>query len=241
MKAYVLMIKLRESDPLIYRRVVVPVNVTYKTLHDIIQNVTNFKSGYPYPGGYHGFYFELEKENIKISDNEELYQEYLGYLENKEKVEQQLKNVSSEDYESLKSRVDMFPLEIVKSDNMKIGEYLEKYKSVDYMYDYGDGWDFEIVLEDTIDNYYLGYPCLIGGENDAPPEDAGGMHGFYNKMEIVDDPDHPEYDFIIDWLESQEFERYDPLEINKRLNLITLKKTERKLIELAYIKSLSDS
>lgn len=44
MKAYIIKIELEGSDPLVWRRVIMPADATYKRLHDIIQNVTNFQS-----------------------------------------------------------------------------------------------------------------------------------------------------------------------------------------------------
>lgn len=45
MKSFIIKIELIGSDPLIWRRVIMPAEATFNRLHDIIQNVTNFKSG----------------------------------------------------------------------------------------------------------------------------------------------------------------------------------------------------
>ena len=50
MKSYIIKIELEESNPLIWRKVIMPAGATYKRLHDVIQNVTNFQSGYPHYG-----------------------------------------------------------------------------------------------------------------------------------------------------------------------------------------------
>ena len=47
MKSYIIKIELHGSDPLIWRRVIMPAGATFNRLHDIIQSVNNFKSGYP--------------------------------------------------------------------------------------------------------------------------------------------------------------------------------------------------
>jgi hypothetical protein len=52
LKAYIIKIELKHSDPLIWRRVIMPAGATFKRLHDVIQTVTNFQSGYP-SGDYH--------------------------------------------------------------------------------------------------------------------------------------------------------------------------------------------
>lgn len=64
-----------------------PAGATYKRLHDIIQNVTNFRSGYPY-GGYHLYEFDLPEENKIVTDNEEAYLEHQHYKNNKAMYEE---------------------------------------------------------------------------------------------------------------------------------------------------------
>ena len=77
MKSYIIKIELEESDPLIWRRVIMPAGATYGRLHDIIQNVTNFQSGYP-RFDYHLYEFDLPKENRIVTNSEE---DYLNHLE----------------------------------------------------------------------------------------------------------------------------------------------------------------
>lgn len=58
MKSYIINIELIGSNSLIWRRVILPAGATFNRLNDVIQNVTNFQSGYPnYP--YHLFEFDL--------------------------------------------------------------------------------------------------------------------------------------------------------------------------------------
>lgn len=61
-----------------------PAGATYKRLHDVIQNVTNFQSGHSL-GGYHLFEFDLKEEKMIVTDNYEAYidhqrQSYLGHF-----------------------------------------------------------------------------------------------------------------------------------------------------------------
>lgn len=44
-KSYIIKIELIGSEPLIWRRVIMPAGATFNRLHDVIQNVTNFQSG----------------------------------------------------------------------------------------------------------------------------------------------------------------------------------------------------
>ena len=68
MKSYIIRIELEESNPLIWRRVIMPAGATYKRLHDVIQNVTNFQSGYPL-GGYHLYEFDLKEEKMVVTEH----------------------------------------------------------------------------------------------------------------------------------------------------------------------------
>ncbi|MBE0452014.1 MAG: plasmid pRiA4b ORF-3 family protein, partial [Clostridia bacterium] len=62
MKSYIIRIELEESDPLIWRNVIMPAGATFNRLHDVIQSVTNFSSGYPH-SAIHLFEFDLVEEN----------------------------------------------------------------------------------------------------------------------------------------------------------------------------------
>ncbi|SFE12688.1 pRiA4b ORF-3-like protein [Lentibacillus persicus] len=68
-------------------------------------------------------------------------------------------------------------------------------------------------------------PPLVGAET-APPEDVGGIPGFYTFMEIYHNKNHPEHDHMKEWAEEQLFREFDPEFINDRLKSIKYKKTE---------------
>ena len=95
MKSYIIKIELEESNPLIWRRVIMPAGATYKRLHDVIQNATNFQSGYP-SSGYHLYEFDLTKENRIVTDDEEAYLQHQHYKKNKKYFEDRLKTMDPE-------------------------------------------------------------------------------------------------------------------------------------------------
>ena len=49
------------------------------------------------------------------------------------------------------------------------------------------------------------YPRLVAGERDCPPEDCGGISGFYEILEVRADPAHPDHTDI-----SERLDGYDP-------------------------------
>lgn len=73
--------------------------------------------------------------------------------------------------------------------------------SIEYIYDFGDNWVHSIVLEDISEkDPKTSYPICISGEFAAPPEDCGGPMGFCDLMEIMNDPEHEEYESVKEWL-----------------------------------------
>ena len=77
-----------------------------------------------------------------------------------------------------------------------------------------------------MDDYYFGYPSLLDGAEAAPPEDVGGMDGFYEFLKIYRDETHPEHEEIKQWAQSMWFREYNPDRTNSFLKSISYKKTE---------------
>jgi hypothetical protein len=94
----------------------------------------------------------------------------------------------------------------------------KKSDQIEYEYDFGDGWDHKIVLEEIIDEE-LDHPVCIDGEMACPPEDVGGVGGYEFLKEVLNDPDHPEYDYFAEWHDPN----FDPTDfdidvVNEMLN-----------------------
>lgn len=225
MKAYIIIAKLKYSDPLIWRRVIMPAGATFNRLHEVIQTVTNFQSGNP-NGDYHLYAFELRQEDIMVTNDEEAYQEHLDFKKNRKSYEERMKAMPSEQAVFEKAYQERLQTEVRKPTGLKIDNYLEKHNEIPYRYDFGDGWEFSISLEDIVEDYYFGYPTLLDGAETAPPEDVGGIIGFYEFLEAYRDKEHPDHETMKIWADSQRFREYDPEWINDRLKDIAYKKTE---------------
>jgi len=80
--------------------------------------------------------------------------------------------------------------------NTKISELLKHEKEqIIYEYDFGDGWDHDIILEKTLPfDDKTEYPVCLVGKLNCPPEDCGGPWGYSNMLEILKQPDHEEYE-----------------------------------------------
>lgn len=72
-------------------------------------------------------------------------------------------------------------------------------KTLHYIYDYGDNWEHTIKVERLVDaDPGALYPRLIKAEGRCPPEDIGGVPGYEMYLEIVADPQHDEYDWMVE-------------------------------------------
>lgn len=235
MKAYIINIEIRETQPLIWRRVIMPAGATFRRLHDVIQIVTNFQSE-----ANHLYRFDLSKENIVVTNDEETFLEYDYLKKNRKHLEDRIKTMQPAFRKFEERRLEGLNTLPRKPTGLKIDDYLEKFDKINYTYDFGDDWELTIVREKTVEDYYFGYPTLLDGEETAPPEDVGGIPGFYSFLEILQDEKHNEHQQIKDWAKGQGFRLYDPEFINYIFKSLHYKKTQWNKINHQNYKIVED-
>lgn len=99
---------------------------------------------------------------------------------------------------------------------MVLGKIRAKVK---YVYDFGDSWEHAIVVEKVLPpEPGVAYPLCVGGKLHGPPEDCGGIPGYYNLLEALHDPKHQDHEELLAWV-GGEFnpEAFSVEEINRRL------------------------
>jgi len=70
-----------------------------------------------------------------------------------------------------------------------------------YEYDFGDGWEHEIVVEKLLaPEPKVRYPRCIKGKRNCPPEDVGGVWGYADFLEAIEQADHPEHEAYLEWI-----------------------------------------
>lgn len=106
------------------------------------------------------------------------------------------------------------PHEVIDSQRIKICDVLKsKSKELHYLYDFGDYWEHSLTLEMIIDDLTIPFPVCCSGELGCPPEDVGGLPGFYDFLKIMGKPKHPEYKEFKKWVKSKLVAingKYDP-------------------------------
>lgn len=97
----------------------------------------------------------------------------------------------------------------------------QKGDSIRYDYDFGDGWEHEVVLEEILDAREVkqAVPRCLAGERACPPEDVGGVPGYEDFLAAYRDEAHPEHDDLVEWIgEGFDPEGIDIEEINAFLH-----------------------
>jgi len=97
----------------------------------------------------------------------------------------------------------------------------EKMKFI-YEYDFGDSWEHEILVEKILPmTEEKRHPACLKGARACPPEDVGGIWGYYDFLAIIDDPKHPEHEDMMEWAGGQfDPDQFDLAKINKQLSKI---------------------
>lgn len=196
MKAYQLKIELVDSKPLIWRRIIIPADVTFKRLHDTIQFSMDWRDEHLYE-------FNFPQEKLRITNDEEAYEHFKLTKEKYKGKELTKRN----DPRGFIARV--LETTIRQPQTIKIDQYLEKYNNIDYVYDFGDYWRHKIELESIVEDYQFGYPVVLAGEGACPPEDVGGLGGYEAFLLAWNDSEHPEHSFIREWGAEQRYREFD--------------------------------
>jgi hypothetical protein len=92
-----------------------------------------------------------------------------------------------------------------------------------YMYDFGDGWEHELVVEEELPaGDDLASPTCLDGAGACPPEDCGGPPGYEHLRRVLADPTDGQHEELVGWLgptSAAEFDpaRFEPASANRAL------------------------
>jgi hypothetical protein len=174
-RIYQLKLTLRETQPPIWRRLLVPADVRLSELHEIIQIALGWTDSHMHHFEVDGEYFS--DPDMELDDAED---EYKAKLEQVAGVKDKLS----------------------------------------YMYDFGDSWDHEIVVEKALKrDPATRYPLCVNGAMACPPEDVGGVWGYYEMLEALKDPRHEQHDDFEEWIDKDfDPQAFDLEAVNNKLH-----------------------
>ncbi len=211
MKAYIVHIEFDDLQPTVWRQVVLPYGATFRRLHETIQLVNNFDS--VFGQDKHLFAFELPDEQLLVTND-------------------------SADAGALLPAGQAWTVR--NPSRIKIDAFLEKYRELKYTYDFGEDWKLTIRLERIVDDYHFGYPTLLAGAGEAPPEDVGGPDGFRTFLMRYLDVSSIGHRKAVEFAERMNFWLYDPVRINDILKSVKWQKTEWDKIDHVNFEILRD-
>jgi hypothetical protein len=204
-----LKITLRGSKPPIWRRVAVPSDMYLSDLHEVIQIVMGWT-------------------------NSHLHQFVVPYTQPKPTREE----LASLDWQARYEKLTMcrdrcwsdprFELEETEDENkVMLSELAPAVKSkFIYEYDFGDDWEHLVeVVKIGPQAEDVKYPFCISGKLACPPEDCGGIWGYYEMLEALKDSKHEQHNEFVEWIGGKfDPERFDLEQINSELAKLRLGK-----------------
>ena len=88
----------------------------------------------------------------------------------------------------------------------------------EYEYDFGDGWEHEILFEGCLSTEKGGrYPVCVDGQRACPPEDVGGTFGYEEYLQAMADPNHEEHESYMEWRGPFDSEAFDADAATRRM------------------------
>jgi Plasmid pRiA4b ORF-3-like protein len=114
--------------------------------------------------------------------------------------------------------------------NVKLGALADRgARRFRYLYDFGDGWEHEIVVEKALPlDPAQQYPSLITGKRACPPEDCGGVYGYLRLLKVLADPADEEHPELREWAgDDFDPEHLDPEAINRDLARLARRPSRR--------------
>jgi hypothetical protein len=176
---YQLKVTLLGTSPLIWRRVLVPANITLAQLHDVLQTAMGWEDG-------HMHEFSVGQRRIGRPNPEDRLMG-MPAAENERTV--RLSGIL-----------------------VKVGS-----KAI-YTYDFGDSWEHSLVLEKRLPvDPTTTYPVCTDGQLACPPEDCGGIPGFYDLVEALGDPAHERHEEMLDWIGEFDPQAFSVESVNRML------------------------
>ncbi len=200
-KAVELKVTLDLENHHVWRRIVVPANITFNKLHQVLQLAFEWQ-------GYHLHQYYIYEEKTSGKGGSINHS-----VDSKKDYNTVINLVCDEEAFDYDNDVPM-KLEV----GVKLSEYIPS--KIEYVYDFGDNWQHYIEIERVIDDYVVNYPVCLEGEGNSPPEDVGGEYGYEEFLKIIADKKHSEHEDMVNWGRMQDYKDFDIEKINKQLKHI---------------------
>ena len=174
MEVYAIKVTLLGTSPPVWRRILVPRDITLGNLHRTLQTVMGWTNCHLHQFG---------RQRQRMTD--------------------------------LRSRVGT---KAADENRTKLGELIcEVGARLLYEYDFGDGWQHELLLEEVLFGEESFQQICVAGKRRCPPENCGGPQGFAEVLKAIQDANHPNHEAACEWLGDFVPETFSVYEINRPL------------------------
>ena len=103
-------------------------------------------------------------------------------------------------YWSVPEHVEDGDIDVIDERQVPLGKVLSaEGDSMVYVYDFGDDWRHEVVLEKIDPSDVPTKPVCLAGERRCPPENVGGPPGYQEFLEVIFEPGHEEFAQFRGW------------------------------------------
>jgi hypothetical protein len=196
-EAFVLHVRLELKSHEVWRRVIVPKQITFPNLHKTLQIAFGWKDCH------------LHEFSILAGRPIDL-----GRKKGKEEPQKPIVNLVCD--------IEAFDYDNGIPMKLELGEKLLDYLPAEiiYKYDFGDGWEHRILIEKVIDNYELNYPYCVASEGNTPPEDVGGEPRYEDFLKILADTTHTDCVHMTRWGVGQGYKDFDIEMVNRGLKFM---------------------
>lgn len=185
-KYYEFEVAIRDIEPRIWRRFLLSSTVSFKALHEAIQDASGWWLN------YHLFEFQSTSSRSKWP-------------------------------EVIAGCPDEFEPNNPLASRVRLSQFFTGLapQACLYLYDFGDGWEADIVLRNVVELPDKFKRKLLDGARAFPHEDCGGVSGYERMVEFVrtgKDPYNEEPDELREWLDGWDPEKFDLEEMKAGFN-----------------------
>lgn len=183
----------------VWRRVQVPLFLTFAEFHEVIQAVFDWDDSH-----VHCFYLfgDLARRDKNL-------QSHLGWH-----PDGMLATRCLVDHEEALEFEDPYVTQELEH-GKRLSDLLTD--KMLYVYDMGDDWEHLIEVEAITNTADFPFIRCLAGEGAAPPEDVGGEEGFEEFLAVMADESHEDHAWAKEWSQGRYFPAFDLERIDKKL------------------------
>ncbi len=110
---------------------------------------------------------------------------------------------------------DDWPDDSVDPASVRLGDLVGPGDRFTFEYDFGDGWEHQVVVEEVLPAAGRSRPVCLAGRRACPPEDVGGPWGYADFLEAITDLKHERHVELLEWIGGGfDPEDFDPAEVD---------------------------